>query len=132
MRSIRNPQSWASPRPYSPGILIDGWMHISGNVPVDEDGATVGSSAGEQTARVLSNIERTLESAGGARGSVVSTTVFLTDISDIDLVDAEYRKFFGGGPFPARTTVQISALGRSEFRVEISAIARLVDGGRLP
>jgi 2-iminobutanoate/2-iminopropanoate deaminase len=127
MKSIRNPRVLTSPRPYSPGILVDGWLHISGNVPVNENGEPVGSGAGEQTARVLSNIEGTLEAAGATRTSVVSTTVYLRHISDIDSIDVEYRKFFGEGPFPARTTVEISALGRPEFLVEISAVARLSD-----
>jgi 2-iminobutanoate/2-iminopropanoate deaminase len=128
VKSIRNPRTWTSPRPYSPGIAVDGWLYVSGNVPVDEGGATIGSDAGEQTARVLSNIEDTLTAAGATRKSVVSTTVYLTRISDIDAMDVEYRKFFAEEPFPARTTVEISALGRPEFLVEISAVARLSDG----
>lgn len=125
MRATRDPRNWASPRPYSAAIVVGDWIHLSGHVPVDREGATSGAAGGEQAAQVLRNLEHTLESAGGSRADVVATTVYLTDISDIDAVDAEYRAFFADGPYPSRTTVEVSSLGRAEFRVEISAIACL-------
>lgn len=124
MRAVRDPRNWTSPRPYSAAVVIDGWVYVSGHVPVDGDGATSGSDGGQQAATVLRNLERTLASAGASRADVVTTTVYLTEIADIDAVDAEYRSFFGDGPYPSRTTVEVAALGRAEFRVEISAVAR--------
>jgi enamine deaminase RidA (YjgF/YER057c/UK114 family) len=35
------------------------------------------------------------------------------------------RRVFDEGAYPARTTVQVAALGRPEFDVELSAVARL-------
>lgn len=132
MRGISSPDNWSSTRPYSPAVIVGEWIHLSGHVPVDKEGITCGTNAEEQTVQVLKNLQRTLDSAGASRRDVVSTTVYLTDISDIDKVDAVYREFFKGPTFPSRTTVGIAALGRSDFRVEISATAHVgTHGGDL-
>lgn len=125
MRKAQSAETWASSRPYSPATIHGGWIHVSGHVPVDRDGRTVGGSAQEQTQAVLLNIGHTLKAAGASLSDVVSTSVFLTDIHDIDAVDEVYREVFATEPYPARTTVQIAALGRPEFLIEISAIAVL-------
>lgn len=130
MRGVRDPRNWASSRPYSPAVVVGDWVHLSGHVPVDQAGVTSGADGAQQTAQVLANLEHTLQRAGASRADVVATTIYLTDISDIDDVDAAYAAFFGDGPYPARTTVEVSALGRADFRVEISAIARIGDGDR--
>lgn len=128
MKATRDPRNWSSTRPYSPAVVIDGWAHLSGHVPVDRAGATDGDDGEQQTAAVMRNLDYTLSSAGAARGDVVATTVYLTHMADIDSVDAVYREFFSGGVLPSRTTVEVAALGRPDFRVEISAIARLGAG----
>jgi len=129
VKANRDPRNWTSTRPYSPAVVVDGWAYLSGHVPVDRAGATDGADGAKQTAAVLRNLGYTLESAGAARRDVVATTVYLTQMEDIDSVDAAYQEFFAGCVLPSRTTVQIAALGRPEFRVEISAIARLGGGG---
>lgn len=123
MESFRSPHAPRPKRPYSSGIRVGPWCHLSGHVPTDHDGRCQGRTAAEQAAVILTNLENTLSGTGGTRRDIVSTSVFLTDISDIDEIDAVYREFFAGQTLPARTTVQISALGKPEFRVEISAVA---------
>ena len=125
MRGVQNASNPVPTRPYSPAIIVGEWIHLSGHVPVDQGGATSGSNGSEQAARVLKNLENTLQSAGASLADVVSTTVYLTDISLIDDIDTAYRAVFQGRPYPARTTVEVAALGRSDFFVEISAIAHL-------
>lgn len=124
MRTAQSAESQVPARPYSPAVIHDVWVHLAGHVPVDRDGRTSGTSAGEQARVVLQNIRHTLSAAEADMGNVVSTTVYLTDIHDIDAIDAAYREAFAE-PYPARTTVQIAALGRPEFLVEISAVAML-------
>ena len=57
---------------------------------------------------------------------MVKTTIFLTDMHQFSEVNAIYGKYFengGGSPvFPARETVQVSALPKF-VNVEISMIA---------
>lgn len=123
MKRFANPQMAPGKRPYSPGVQVGRWSHMSGHVPVDAQGNSRGGTAKEQAAIILNNLEKTLSAIGGCRSDFVATSVFLTDISDIDAVDAAYREFFDDHAYPARTTVQVAALGRAEFRVEIAAVA---------
>lgn len=124
MRQIRSPENWKSDRPYAPGIVAGGMVFLAGHVPVDGAGRTVAGDCREQAAAVLANLDRTLSSGGFTRNDIVATTVYLTDMAGIGGLDQAYRDFFGAeGPYPSRTTVQISSLGRTDFTVEISAIA---------
>lgn len=125
MKATRDPRNWTSTRPYSPAVVVDGWAYLSGHVPVDGAGATDGTNGAQQAAAVLRNVDYTLASAGASRADVVTTTVYLTHMSDIGSVDAVYREFFSDGVLPSRTTVEIAALGRPEFRIEISVVARI-------
>lgn len=124
MQPIRSQENWKSDRPYSSGVLAGGFAFLAGHVPVDATGQTAGRDAGEQSAAVLANLDRTLAAGGLARDSIVSTVVYLTDMADIDALDEAYRGYFGPtGAYPSRTTVQVSSLGRADFLVEVSAIA---------
>lgn len=132
IRSVSDPRNLSPNRPYSPAVVAGEWVYTAGHVPFRQDGSVGGVTTSEQTEQVLRNLECTLEAAGAHREDIVATTVYLTDIRDIDGLDLAYREFFGGGPYPARTTVEISALGRSDFRVEISAIAKRPAGNEQP
>ncbi len=70
---------------------------------------------------MLRNLGAVLEAAGLSTEAVVRTTVYLTDLGDFPRVNQIYAEFFRE-PFPARATVQVSALPRGA-RVEIDAIA---------
>ena len=118
-----HPDNWTSGRPYSPAVVVGRTVYVSGHVPVDRDGRTVGSDTRDQTEQVLRNIERTLSSCGLTMADVVATTVYLTDITTMSGLDEAYRSFLAATSFPTRTTVEVSALGRADFQVEISAIA---------
>lgn len=124
MQQLRSQANWKSDRPYASGVLAGGLAFLSGHVPVDGSGQTAGRDAREQSAAVLANLDRTLTAGGMSRDDMVSTVVYLTNMADIDALDDAYREYFGStGPYPSRTTVQISSLGRADFLVEISAVA---------
>jgi 2-iminobutanoate/2-iminopropanoate deaminase len=130
MKEVRHPDAWHSGRPYSPAVEVGGWLYVSGHVPVTATGDTAGANGKEQAAQVLKNMQATLRAGGATLSDIVSTTVYLTDMADIAAVDEVYRETFGPGPHPSRTTVQISSLGRPDFHVEISAVARVSGAGR--
>lgn len=124
MREVRSHENWKSDRPYAPAIAAGGMLFLAGHVPVDSTGGTVLGDSRTQAVAVLKNLDRTLRAGGFTRNDIVATTVYLTDMAGIGGLDQAYREFFGAeGPYPSRTTVEISSLGRAEFTVEISAIA---------
>lgn len=124
VKQIRSPDNWKSSRPYAAAVAAGDMVFLAGHVPVDGSGGSVTGDSRAKSAAVLANLDRTLATAGLGRDSIVATTVYLTDMADIDGLDDAFRDYFGpDGPFPSRTTVEVSSLGRPEFSVEISAIA---------
>lgn len=108
---------------YSSGVLVDGWLYISGQGPLDLSvGKVIEGSVAEQTKLTLENVAGVLRAAGGRLDDIVKCGAHLADIDDFAEYDAAYRAFFAGCTLPARTTVQSGLLG---IKVEIDAIAYL-------
>lgn len=121
-KEIKHPDKQVSTGAYSAGVLIDGWLYISGQGPLDmKTGEIVPGSVEDQTRVTLSHIGEILEAAGCAFDDVVKCTCHLSDIRDFDAFNKVYAEFFTGIR-PARTTVQSALWGG--IKVEIDAIAR--------
>ncbi len=121
-QAIKHPDRAASTGAYTDGVLLDGWLYISGQGPLDlKTGAVVRGTIEEETRLTLSHIGKILEAAGCTFDDVVKCTCHLADIADFDRFNGVYAEFFTGVR-PARTTVE-SVLGDG-IKVEIDAIAR--------
>lgn len=107
--------------PYSQGVAVGGFAFISGQVPLRADGTIVGGTVAEQTEQCLNNILEILRAGGLTMDAVVKTTVYMTDLSRFAEMNEVYAKRFRT-PFPARATVQVSALPKGAG-VEIDAVA---------
>jgi 2-iminobutanoate/2-iminopropanoate deaminase len=120
---IKHPEKKVSTGAYSAAVLIDGWLYVSGQGPLDmRTGAVVPGTIEEQTRLTLTHIGKILETAGCSFSDVVKCTCHLNDITDFERFNSIYAEFFTGVR-PARTTVK-SGLGEGMW-VEIDAIARL-------
>lgn len=120
---IKHPDKLVSTGAYSAGILIDGWLFISGQGPLDSaTGKVVKGTIEKETSLALSHIKKITEAAGGTLESIVKCTVHLNDINDFDKFDSTYASFFTSVK-PARTTVQ-SVLSDG-IKIEVDAIARI-------
>lgn len=110
--------------PYSQGIIAQGFVFVSGQLPVDPETNALMLFEGnikKQTELVLSNILAILQAAGCTQNHVVKTTILLTDINDFAEVNAAYADFFGDHK-PARATYAVAALPKGA-NIEIEAIA---------
>ena len=108
--------------PYSHAIEASGFVFCSGQTPLDPaTGELIAGDIGEQTRRVLQNLEAVLQAADLSLAHVVKTTVFLMDMGDFSAMNAVYATFFSSNP-PARSTVQVAGLPKGA-RVEIEAVA---------
>ena len=108
--------------PYSQAVKCGGFLFCSGQIPLDPaTGKLVEGGIGEQTERVLRNLEAVLAAGGVPLSSVVKTTVYLVDLGEFPAMNAVYGKFFPEDP-PARATVQVVKLPAGA-RVEIDAVA---------
>lgn len=116
-----------APRPaghYSQAITHGGFIFVAGQLPIGADGSRdPGLSIGRQVEMALAHVEAILEEAGSSLRDVVSTTVYITDISRWGEVNQAYAAVFGDHR-PARTTVPVPSLHHG-FMVEIQAIAAI-------
>lgn len=120
---VKHPDKQVSTGAYSAGVLVDGWLYISGQGPLDlATGRVVEGDIEDQTSLTLSHIGKILEAGGCSFENVVKCTCHLADINDFDRFNRVYSEFFKG-VLPARTTVQSVLWGG--IRVEIDAIARV-------
>jgi len=110
--------------PYSQAVCIDGWLFISGQIPLDPStGNIITSSFEKQVERVLENLKAIVEYAGGALSSIVKTTIFLRDISMLPVFNEVYSKYFKEEP-PARSIVEVKNLPRNA-NIMIEAVAKI-------
>src|SRR5262245_13130209 len=108
--------------PYSPAIRAGQLLFVSGQIPLDPaSGQLVSGDIASETRRVMENIKALLAAGGLDFSAVVRSTVYLTDLQDFAAMNAVYGAYFSE-PFPARATVQVTALPR-HARVEIDVIA---------
>ncbi len=122
IKQIATSKAPAALGPYSQGISTGNLVFISGQLPIDPaTGKLLEASIGEQTNLIMRNIEAVAQEAGTSLNNIVKTTIFLTDLSNFQEVNAAYGSFFTEAP-PARATVQVAALPLGAS-VEIEAVA---------
>lgn len=109
--------------PYSPGMILDRLVIVSGQGATDPvTGRLAGPDVEAQTRQVFRNIQAILEAAGTDLSRVLRCGVFLVDLRDFDAMNRVYAEVFEEHR-PARTTVQVASLPDKGLRVEIDAIA---------
>jgi 2-iminobutanoate/2-iminopropanoate deaminase len=108
--------------PYSQAIKANGFIFVSGQVPIDPaTQQVITGDAAAQTDRILRNVSQILEAAGSSLAKVVRSGVFLKNMNDFAAMNEAYGKYFSSAP-PARTTVEVARLPK-DVLVEIDVIA---------
>jgi 2-iminobutanoate/2-iminopropanoate deaminase len=108
--------------PYSQAVKANGFVFVSGQIPLDPGTNTlVSGDVALQTERVLRNLSGILQAAGTSLEKVVRATVFLKNMSDFTAMNEVYAKYFPTAP-PARSTVEVARLPK-DVLVEIDVIA---------
>jgi reactive intermediate/imine deaminase len=72
---------------------------------------------------VFDNLQAIVSKAGGGFAQVAKVTVFITDFNDFPVLNKVMAEYFVE-PYPARATVQVSALPKGA-NVEIECIVEL-------
>lgn len=101
-------------------------IYISGQVPVNAKGETVG--AGDfraQVMQVFENLKTALTAAGASFNDVVKMNTYVVNYQPADVaVIREVRKnYLSATHPPASTLVGVQALVNPDFRIEIEAVA---------
>ncbi|MEX2102723.1 MAG: Rid family detoxifying hydrolase [Gaiellaceae bacterium] len=108
--------------PYSQAIVHGDLVFVSGQLGIDPaTNEVVPGGVAAQTERALENVRAILEEAGSSLANVLQASIFLIDLQDFSAMNEVYARQLGE-VFPARATVQISALP-SGARIEIAVVA---------
>lgn len=119
---ISTPDAPRAVGPYSQAISNGSLHFCSGQIPLDPaNGELLADDIQVQTRQVLKNLDAVLKAGGMTFKNVVKTTVFMIDLGEFAAMNEIYAQAFTE-PFPARSTIQVSALPKGA-RVEIEAIA---------
>ena len=108
--SIHSDKAPAAVGPYSQGIVANGFLYTSGQLPIDpETGSMPEGNIEVRAHQVFKNLAAIAEKAGTTLNNSVKTTVFLANIADFQAVNTVYQQYFSE-PFPARSAFQVAAL----------------------
>lgn len=107
--------------PYSQGIVapIGSTMYVSGQLGLDpETSELVSDNFEEQVRQSFANLSSIVYAAGGTLHNIVKLTLFLTDLKNFGVVNSVMSELIPH-PFPARSTIEVSALPKgAQFEVE--------------
>jgi reactive intermediate/imine deaminase len=102
-------------------VRVGATVYLSGQIPLDPGtGLVIEGDIEAQARRAFENLKAVCEAAGGSLGHVVRAGLFLTNLGDFAKVNAVMAEYFSA-PFPARSTVEVSALPRG-VQFEVDAI----------
>lgn len=109
--------------PYSQGIIANGMLFASGQIPIiPETGAIAEGDITVQATQVMKNVGEILKAAETDFEHVVKTTCFLAEMADFAAFNAVYEQYFTGKP--ARSCVAVKQLPK-DVLCEVEVIACL-------
>lgn len=118
---IATPEAPHAIGPYSQAIRHGQMVFLSGQIPLVPATMTlVEGDFDAEAVQVFENLKAVAAAAGGSLADTVKLTIFLTDLARFAEVNEVMTRYFDA-PYPARATVQVSALPRGAH-IEIDAI----------
>jgi len=124
--ALLSPSTMHKPNGYSHTASVNGGriVFIAGQVALDPSGTLVGKGDfRSQAQQVFQNLKAAVEAAGGAFSNIVKLNVYLADTSQLPIFREVRDLFIDLKNPPTSTAVQVAALFRPEFLIEIEAVA---------
>jgi 2-iminobutanoate/2-iminopropanoate deaminase len=122
VRTIATEEAPAAVGAYSQATTDERLMFTAGQLPMTPEGTLLDeASIGEQTERVLDNVEAVLHEENLSMHDVLKVTIFLENIDDFEEMNEVYGSYFGDSP-PARSAVEVAALPKGAG-IEIEVVA---------
>lgn len=97
------------------------FVFLAGMRGIDPKTNTLVTGDLARTRQVFANLQRAARSVGLDLDAVMRLTVYVTDmVIHRPLVNQIQKEFWGNGPYPPRTILEVSALNQDDF-VEVEA-----------
>ena len=126
MRKIQLDDAPSPKGHYSPAVVHNGLIFVSGQLPRDAVSGEVETGAIEaQTELALRNVEQILLAAGSDLNHVLQMTIYVSEMELWDKVNEVYARILGEHK-PARAIVPVKDL-HFDTKIEIQAIAAIKD-----
>ena len=124
MKTIINTADAPAPLgPYNQAILHNDTLYISGQIAIDATtNQIVPANIEAQTQQIMKNLQAILREAGLDFSNVVKSSIFVKDLSNFELINAVYGRYFDSETAPARETVEVARLPK-DVEIEISMVA---------
>jgi reactive intermediate/imine deaminase len=123
--AMKTIQPQALPAPgghYSHAVVANGFVFVSGQLPITADGRKLVDAPFERQAQqVLANVQAALEAAGSSVAQLVQVRVYVDDIAHWPAFNAVYAAWAGAAR-PARAVVPTGLL-HFGLKVEVEAVA---------
>ena len=122
MEYIESEQAPKAIGAYSQATKVANTLYLSGQIPLKPDTMTlVEGSIETQVRQVFDNLQAVCQAADMSLTHIVKLTVYLTDLSNKDVVNQEILRLYPD-KYPARVMFEVSALPMGAS-IEIDAIA---------
>ena len=123
LKKVETTKAPAAIGPYSQGMLVNGMLYASGQIPiVPETGEVVKGDIEVQAKQVMRNVGEILKASGSDFEHVVKTTCFLADMADFAAFNRVYEQYFTGKP--AKSCVAVRELPKKVL-CEVEVIAQV-------
>ena len=122
IKTVKTDKSPKAIGPYSQAVLINNFLFVSGQIPLDPKTMNIiDGNFEKQVLQCFNNIKGILSERNIDLNNIVKLTVFLTDISNFSIVNDVFEDFFNDNYYPARSLVEVSKLPKNS-NIEIEAI----------
>lgn len=105
---------------YSQAILVGETLYLSGQIGLDPYSMELVEGIEAQIRRVFDNLKAVCEAAGGTLADIAKLNIFLTDLSNFQLVNQIMGEYFAQ-PYPARAALGVASLPKGAL-VEMDGI----------
>lgn len=121
MESINTKKAPAAVGPYVQGMVHDGLIFTSGQLPINPENGELVMDIEAAAKQSLTNVLEIVKEAGGKLESIIKVNIYVKDMNDFGKVNKVYEEFFGNHK-PSRSCVEVARLPKDGV-IEIEAIA---------
>jgi 2-iminobutanoate/2-iminopropanoate deaminase len=121
-RKLIIPEGYNQGLPFTPGILVDGTLYISGLSGEDPKTGVIPEDFDIEVKQTLDKVGVVLKEADMTYADVVAVQVYITDMKLFERMNDIYRTYFNE-PRPTRTIVPVQKFSNA-LRLEITVTAK--------